>query len=607
MIEVGIAHSKRERPYQGVGLRANLNQSQLIQRYPSDVRKKAIDYLFKPGYGAALTFLQIQVVHNEESGVAILCESSFVTEAKESHSGLILEIYLESQLIEEFASDRNATVFENLTKAIDKFILDCGIQSFDLLVEKTPEYQLALAVQKLSKWSSANGNVRKILIVQKDEHGYRESEWKGDGPATARTSQNVAVLDAAYETWAYREGASGQLVAGQRSGEMARSASRSFDNTSEPTSVAYCINERIIKRSASKVLLKNVIDGQLPGARLYPNALIVANDPTLETLDLQPSLWQVAHTTQFVSPGSFILEEDSWVLPNGSTIVAYRDPVLGEATYVIESTKASAKSSFPAPFRLKQSDFQVYTSTDREHLQEEPKSIIGADRSIQLLVGCVITVSEKKVQPAPRSYQASGRRKTDRKRFRLEHRQGSALPESLLELAGHFALERDGEGQPLLRHLWDERSDHDRDAHFAILAGPCSLESEQSVEAQVRFEAESPKRVDWVGVTICVPLEKSSEKRKRLNPAGLTFRILRGGTWQVTVDEMIVASGPLPYVCKVREDEWSEIRVTRRGSAVLVFCNGHLIYTLQSSLQPTGLFGLSCGPHNACFRFIKVS
>jgi hypothetical protein len=351
------------RTYEGMGaISGGGGTSRLLVDYPEPQRSRILDYLFKPGYGASLEILKVEIGGDTHSSNGAEPSHMRTRDDLDCNRGY------EWWLMEE-AKKRNPDIvlyglswgapgwFEGgywSKDSIDYHLawLDCAKQhhlTIDYVGgrnEREPDLQWYVDFKKALV---AGGYTTKL--VASDTAGYgvvtdlKEDQAFRDAvdvvgvhyPCSVnRCTPNADAMALGKPLWASESGWNNYLTGARRLGSE--------------------INHQYVDSRMTAFINWPAIYSWYPTVQYQNSGLMKANEPWSGAFDLGPSLWAVAQTSQFADPGWTYVDSGSTYLAGGGTSVLLAAPApaakgagAGAATdagrdwsAVIETTAATA-------------------------------------------------------------------------------------------------------------------------------------------------------------------------------------------------------------------------------------------------------------------------
>ena len=359
-----IDGGSKGRTFEGLGALSAGASSRLLVDYPEPERSQILDYLFKPGYGAALQHLKVEVGGDvnstdgsEPSHMRTRTEHDYtrgyewwlMVEAHKRNPNIILDILpwgapgwighgkLYSPDMAEYMADF-------IQGARDKYGLH--IRYAGIWNEKVYD---AGYVKELHRTLERHHLDTKIVCC--DEYiGEGKGQW-----AIADEMAGDAALKAAVDVigvhYPLDHGKITTTEAARKSGKPL------WSSEDQPNSGAGPIVPRTWPmggRILANLYNKNYLEGAMTKTEIWspitsyydilaaPNSgLMYANTPWSGYYDVQPTIWVTAHTTQFAQPGWQYLDSSCGYLPKKGTYVSLKSPNGKDWSTVLETIGAT--------------------------------------------------------------------------------------------------------------------------------------------------------------------------------------------------------------------------------------------------------------------------
>ncbi|MGA3033079.1 MAG: hypothetical protein ABSD70_07330 [Terracidiphilus sp.] len=351
------------RIFDGLGAVSAGASSRLLIDYPEPQRSQILDYLFKPGYGAALQHLKVEIGADvnstdgsEPSAMRTPTDRNamrgyewwLMTEAHKRNPRIILEIlpwgapgWIGNGTL--YSAKMAGYVAEFIKMAKASHNLDIAYTG----VWNENVYDAGY-VKELHRRLKADGLATRIVCC--DEYpGEGAGQW-----AIADAMRGDAELSAAVQVI----GVHYPLVDGHITTTPAsRSVGKPLWSTEDQpnggggpfVSRDWAIGGRIL----AHLYNQNYLEGSLTATEIWspitsyydilaaPNSgLMYANTPWSGHYDVQGTIWATAHTTQFAQPGWQYLDSGSGYLPEKGSYVALRSPDEKNWSVVLETIDA---------------------------------------------------------------------------------------------------------------------------------------------------------------------------------------------------------------------------------------------------------------------------
>jgi O-glycosyl hydrolase len=359
--EVTIDGASGGRTFDGIGALSAGASSRLLADYPEPQRGQILDYLFRPGYGAALQILKVEIGGDTNS----------TDGAEPSHmrtpSDLDCDRGYEWWLMEQ-AKARNPR--------IKLSALQWGAPGWTGSGEARPTVWTARNIDYLTAWlGCARRHHLHIDYLGGWNEAYYNAAWYeqlhqalrdrgyGDIKVVADDSFNWDVVPPLVQDPAFRDAVDvvgqhyvcGYLSdylrcpsppAAQQLGKplhASEQGSLPYDSGAAP--LARALNRPYIDGAMTSTINWSLIASWYDTMPFQASGLMGANEPWSGAYTAGASIWAVAHTTQFTRPGWRYVDSAKGYLDGGGSYVALRSPDSRDYSLVAETVDATAPQS----------------------------------------------------------------------------------------------------------------------------------------------------------------------------------------------------------------------------------------------------------------------
>ena len=366
------------RIFDGLGAASAGASSRLLYDYPEPERSQILDYLFKPGYGAALQRLKVEIGSdvNSTDGSEPSLERTpsdhdatrgyewwLMAEAHKRNPNIVLEI-----LPWGAPAWAGATVDGARTLYTPKM----AAYVVDFIRAAKQDYGLDIAYagawnEKIYDAEYVKELHRQLEAAHLDTKIVCCDEYPGEGRGQWSIADEM-LKDPALEEAVAAIGVHYPLVNGHlRTTDAARRTGKPlWSSEDQPNggggpfvSRDWAIGGRIL----AHLYNQNYLEGSLTATEIWspitsyydnlaaPNSgLMYANTPWSGHYDVQGAIWATAHTTQFAQPGWQYLDAASGYLPGDGSYVSLRSPDGKNWSVILETI--GAKLAQTVSFRL---------------------------------------------------------------------------------------------------------------------------------------------------------------------------------------------------------------------------------------------------------------
>jgi O-glycosyl hydrolase len=349
------------RTFDGVGaVSGGGGNSRLLTDYPEPQRGQILDYLFKPGYGAALQILKVEIGGdtNSTSGAEpshahfrgdLNCDRGYEWWLMAAAKARNPNIKLVGLPWGAPGWIGNGTFFSN--DLVDYYLswLGCAKQhglTIDYLT----------TVQNEKQWSAdwtvtirnalnANG-YSAVKIISGDSW---PGDWGPAGPIATNTAyRNATDVLSAHYTCGYLSaqtscGVPANVANSGKTLWSSENGSQDYNDGAKP--LARGINRVYIDGKMTAYLNWDLIAAVTPNIPWPTVGLILANQPWSGYYSVGKDTWALAHTTQFTAPGWKYLDSSSGYLNgnrNNGSYVSLKSPNNTDYSTIIETMDATA-------------------------------------------------------------------------------------------------------------------------------------------------------------------------------------------------------------------------------------------------------------------------
>lgn len=355
-------HSKG-RVYDGIGAVSAGASSRLLVDYPEPQRSQILDYLFKPGYGAALQHLKVEIGADVNSTDG--SEPSHMRSAKDHDATRGYEWWL---MVEAHKRNPNI-VLEGLpwgapgwvgtdtlyTPKMAKYVADfiqTAKRSYGLDISYVGPWNEKVFdipyIKELDRQLKADHLATRIICC--DEYpGQGKGQWsiademlKDPDLASAISvigvhyplvHGKVTTTDTARKTgkplWSSEDQPNG--------------GGGPFVNRDWPYGgriLAHLYNQNYLEGSLTSTEIWSPITSYYDNLAAPNSGLMYANTPWSGNYDVQGTIWATAHTTQFAQPGWQYMDSSSGYLPEKGSYVALRSTDKKNWSVILETINA---------------------------------------------------------------------------------------------------------------------------------------------------------------------------------------------------------------------------------------------------------------------------
>ncbi|GAA3596004.1 galactosylceramidase [Agrococcus terreus] len=414
-VDVVVGTSTDGRAYDGVGaVSGGGATSRLLLDYPAAERDEILDYLFRPGYGASLEMLKVEIAG--DSNTTDGSESSHMHTADVVDCDAGYEWWLMEEAVE-----RNPDInLGGLAWAAPGWIQDAGGYYSEASIRYFLEWlgcadQHGLTIDNMGVRNERHYEIDWIIDFRAalDAAGYEdvriiasdEAAVKGEWPIAVDMAANPELFDAVdllgnhYSTGP--SSANAQALGKPLWISEGGPWSAEWGAGGAPKAVPSLINNAYLRGKITGVQFWNLLTAYYDGLSISDAGLMRSNTPWSGAYQVQSAIWTVAHTTQFVEPGWIHVDGASRFLvgtdPLQGSMVTRRAPDSGDWSTVIEriGTTESQTVRIEVADGLTAGDLHVWQSTEDSWFVQQPDLVPAGDGSYEVTVPAdsVVTVT----------------------------------------------------------------------------------------------------------------------------------------------------------------------------------------------------------------------
>ena len=629
--QLQIDSSAGDIEFEGIGAVSAGASTRLLIDYPEPARSNILDWLFLPNYGAGFQHLKVEV-----GGEINSTDGTEPTHARNRQE-------LDHPKREYFERGYEWWLMKEAKKRNPKIILDClpwgapgwigngnycsqdmadylvgylkGAKEFhglDIgLVGCWNEKEVTPAWIKLLRKTLDSNGLRHVKIVGGDMNGPPKDMWKiaEQAAADVELSSCLHAIGVHYPYGEIPSSVEKLRAAGIRTWS---SEHGEWDwNTMLPFLYkrAASINNTFIDRRLSKINFWSPISSYydcLPAPR---SGVIKANTPWSGAFEIMPTLWAVAHVTQFAEPGWHFAPGVSRKLPKGGSVVGWISPDEKEFSLVIETTEAKGDQTMElkAAAMFTQGALHLWKTDMMEQFIRQTDLIpSNGVWTTTLNANCIYSITTTTGQrkgsassPAPAAFPLPYRDNFEG--YRLNQ-----TPRFLSDMGGAFEIVPRNDGGHCLRQQVHRSGIDWAKASYAYSVIGNDLWNDIEVEAQANFEqvaASSKDRSErFLGVLARWNPGSTWIHFTTPNPAGYCFRVYGDGKWELTTARKVIAHG----TATTPGNEWRTLTLRCIGNQISAMIDGRTVTEVNDSTYQRGLAGIATRFHPARFDNFAV-
>ena len=390
--EIVIDGTSEGKVFEGIGALSAGASSRLLMEYPEPQRSEILDYLFKPRYGASFQHLKVEIggdinsTDGVEPGFARTREEWkhprpeyfergyewwLMKEAKKRNPAILLDIlqwgapeWIGAGAVEDDPGPDGLSAEAVKKRNQKKFYTQDNADHIAAFIRGAKEYH-DLDIDFCGIWNEMpydtewikllrktldRGNLGRVRIVAADQ--CTRKPWETAKPML----RDEALLDAIHAVGGHYPG----MLRIKDEPGLLYNAIPEAKQTGKPLwssedgpwngdwehgarSLAMIFNRNHIVGGMTKTIIWSLITSYYDTLPLPGSGPMRANEPWSGHYEVQPALWAIAHTTQFVQPGWRYLEKSCGLFPEGGSYVSLRDRDDGEDFSIIVETMDAKK------------------------------------------------------------------------------------------------------------------------------------------------------------------------------------------------------------------------------------------------------------------------
>ena len=600
------------RAFGGVGaISGGGGNSRLLIDYPATQRNQILDYLFKPGYGASLQILKLEIGGDANSTDGSEPSVEHTRGVVNCNAGY--EFWLAEQ-----AKRRNPNLkLYGLAWAAPGWIGGGKFWSQDmvdyLMTWLDCAHSHGLTIDYLGGWNERGFNTtwyknlhtalaakHPAIQVVGDDSGWQVADAMSKDPAFAKSIDIIGVHYSCQGGDGGNADSCHSTQAGIDTGKpLWDSENGSQDDNTGAGPLIRAITRGYIDAKMTGLLnwpLLAAITPNLP----YPTVgLMVASQPWSGNYSVGNSLWVTAQVTQFTQPGWLFLDSGSGYIGGDRTKGSYislRSPDGADGSTIVETTTATAASTvtFSATGTLSGKQVHVWT-TDLNSAAEKDHFVHATDLSpdgsgryqFTLRPGFIYTFSTlagigKGNATAPQAKPLKLPYRDD-----FDHYRSGQEARYLSDMQGAFEVQpcaagRAGKCLQQMASMKPIEWQDDSDA-FTLLGDPSWTNYTVSVDAELA----KPGVIELIG-------RAGTQKRPQSHQQGYYFQILDTGAWTILKSDShgkrtTLASGSTDAPGVGR---WHRLNLSLNNETITASMDGKTISTLKDNSYQAGQIGM---------------
>jgi O-glycosyl hydrolase len=632
---VNLNGASEGRVFDGIGAASAGASSRLLIDYPEPQRSEILDYLFKPGYGAALQHLKVEIgadVNSTDGSEPSPMRSAtdhdssrgyewwLMAEAHKRNPNIVLEVlpWGAPRWVNPNPGDHDTVYTPRMAEYVTDFIhtakRDYGLDIAYTGVWNERVYDTAYIKELHRKLEDEHLSTR---IVCCDEY---QGEGKGQWAIAdeilndPELASDIAVIGVHYPL------VNGKLTTTDAARKTGKPLWSSEDQPNGGGGPFVTRDWPLGGRILAHLYNRNYIEGALTSTEIWspitsyydilaaPNSgLMYANTPWSGHYNVQGTIWATAHTTQFAQPGWQYLDSASGNLPVKGTYVSLRSPDDKDWSVVLETIDAGQpqKVVFHLSGGLTAKAVHVW-ETNNSRTFEHVTDINVAGNTFEYtfepdsLYSLTTTTGQGKGTAQPPAARAFPFPYSDD----FEQVPVGHAPKYLSDQDGAFEVHPcvGRSGQCLEQVITEKPVPWSPLPDPFTLAGDATW-TDYTVFADVRFASDSPAAI--MGRIDSSDVFQDDKVRW---PSGYVFRVRPDGSWELNSARYkqplaTYASGSVAF----DRQQWHRMALGFQGTTVTVSFDGKILATVESTAHSSGMIGLGTEWNHVQFDNLSVT
>ena len=617
------------RIYEGLGAASAGASSRLLIDYPEPYRSQILDYLFKPGYGAALQHLKVEI------GADVNSTDGSEPSHMRSRSDHDYERGYEWWLMEEAHRRNPNIILDALAWGAPGWIGGGHFYSQDMANYVADFIQGAKRVHHLDIRYTGIWNERpydpayvKLLhrtllqqgigtqIVCCDDY-HRDKQFEvidamKKDPELAAAVAAVGVhyprataIDQ-YSTTPQVKASGKKLWSSEDQPNGGGGPFVSRDWQAGGRILAQVYNRNYLQGAFTKTEIWSPITSYFENLAAPHSGLMYANTPWSGHYDVQGTIWATAHTNQFAQPGWQYMDSASGFLPgNAGTYVSLKSPQSRDWSIVLETVDAHTPQDvdFRIAGGLSTGTVHIWETNSHKtfahvaditphdnafHYTFEPDSLYSLTTTTGQGKGSAQPPPDK---PFPLPYSED-----------FEHTKLNRTPKYLADQDGAFEV-----------HPCERRSGNcleqvitEKPIPWGPLPNPFTLTGDSNwTDYRVSTDALATTSNE-IAIMGRIDSANVFSDGKALWPSGYVLELRKGGAWTLLstaykAPTRTLASGSAPMA------GWSRLALVFQGDQITATINGKQVASVHDSTHKAGMFALGTDWGRAQFDNVKTS
>jgi hypothetical protein len=628
------------RTFEGIGGLSAGAGTRLLPDYPERQRSDVLDYLFRPNFGASLHHLKVEIggdvnsTEGTEPSHARTREEFehprpeysrrgyewwLMREAKKRNPHVYLDVlqwgaphWIGDKNFPDVGNPNDLKWPERMTPNRRKFYTQDNAEFVASFIRGAKDYH-ALDIDYCGIWNEnlhdsawikllrktldCHG-LTKVRIIGCDEDGKQQWGIVDEFPRDAELNNAVSVVGVHYPRCA------SPAAARQCGKPLWASEDNPGWNSPEwmwGLATAKMFNRNYIQGKMTKTVFCYLIDSFYDSLAWANSAPMKANTPWSGHYEVWPTLWAIAHTTQFAQPGWRYLDHACGLLPKGGSYVSLRSPEpRGDYSVLLETSDAKSPQTFS--FRtnggLTTGPLHVWRSNAADQFERQG-DLTPVEGLFTLTVQprCVYSLTtttgqhkgKTEIPPSadfPMPYEDD-----------FERYEPGKMAKYFSDQAGVFEVARRPEGGKCLRQTVSQRGIdwryYPNPEPFTILG-----------DAKWRnYELACDVCVEKAGhVTLLGRITSARQAHSPQPVKGYWLKVDAQGRWELNAFDKTLAGGTVAFAA----DRWHKLLMRFIGPRVFVCIDGKKMAEIADPTFSDGMVGVGSGWNNAMYDDLSV-
>ncbi len=604
--------------FEGIGALSAGASSRLLVEYPEPQRSQILDLLFKPGFGAALQHLKVEIGGDvnstdgtEPSHGRTRRERNYqrgnewwlMTEARRRNPAIFLDCLQWGAPAwigdGEFYSQDNADFIADFIQGAQRVH---GLTIDYAGCWNETRYDTGW-IKRLRRTLDRRGLAHVQIVAADEINAWSVVEVMKTDPELAAA---VGVVGVHYPKFKSSDAAK---VCGRRIWSCEDGPWKgTWEGARE---LARMYNRNYAEGRMTKTIIWSPVTSYYDNLPLPGSGLMKANAPWCGSFEVQPAIWATAHTTQFATPGWTYLDSGCGLLPGGGSFVTLLAPDGRDWSVIIETmdAKAPQEIALQPDAALVAGPLHAWHSDAEAQFMQQPDitakdGVFTVSLATNGVYSFTTTIGQTKgsfattpARPFPLPYTED-----------FESYRAGTTPRYFSDQAGVFEVvaRRGGPGRALRQVI--DRKGIEWHLHWnphpeTFLGDQAWANYTVSVDARI----EQRGSVSLFGRVGKVPQNQHLPEAYYLKvddvPEAYYLKVDDAGFWELGSAKWPLASGR----CGTRANRWHNLRLGFAGSTITVAVDGRQVGAVTNAEHAAGMVGVGSGWHGAQFDNLRIT